>query len=167
MNSTKMFCGKIFDFFTTDKRSAILWVFVRVYVGYEWLIAGWHKLGVPVWTGDQAGVAVSGFLNGSLAKMAGEHPDVSVWYGWLINHVFLPNATALSYIVTYGEIIIGITLIIGLWTRLSAFFGIFMNFNYLFAGTVSSNPWLLLLQLLIIGSHKTAGWIGVDRYIKK
>jgi thiosulfate dehydrogenase [quinone] large subunit len=40
-----------------------------------------------------------------------------------------------------------------------------MNLNYLFAGTVSINPLLGVLQLFIILAWRTAGWIGLDRWL--
>lgn len=154
------------SFLFADTRFAWFWVFVRVYVGYEWLSAGIGKLGADAWTGTQAGGGVSGFLLGSLGKTGGAHPDVSMWYAWFINHVALPHAVIFSYLVTYGEIIVGIALILGLFTGLAAGAGAFMNFNYLFAGTVSINPWLLLLELLLIAGWKTAGYIGLDRFVQ-
>src|SRR3989338_3587077 len=154
--------SKLASFLFADTRFAWFWVFVRVYVGYEWLSAGWGKLGADAWTGAHAGGGVTGFLTGALGKTGGAHPDVTMWYAWFINHIFLPNAVFFSYLVTYGEIIVGIALILGLLTGLSAGLGAFMNFNYLFAGTVSMNPVLLLLELLLIASFRVSGYIGLD-----
>ncbi|MDQ1281944.1 MAG: thiosulfate dehydrogenase (quinone) large subunit, partial [Patescibacteria group bacterium] len=88
-------------------------------------------------------------------------------YAWLINHVFIPGAPLLSYLVVFGEIIVGIALILGLCTKKAAKIGAFMNINFLFAGTVSLNPFLLVLQLFLIKGSKVAGWIGMDRFMKK
>lgn len=175
MNSTKMFCKKVYDFFTTDKRSAILWLVLRVYVGYEWFMAGWEKLVTKdwawntAWAGLDAGAPVKGFLMGALAKASAPvlHHDVSSWYAWFIEHIALPNSMILANIVTFGEILVGLGLILGLFTTAAATFGAVMNFNYLFAGTVSTNPWLLLLQILLICGRKVSGWIGLDRYRKQ
>ncbi|GGM19409.1 hypothetical protein [Deinococcus aerophilus] len=61
-----------------DTRLVPLWTLLRLYVGYEWLLAGWGKVTNPagVWVGEQAGTAVSGFLTGALTKTGGAHPDV-------------------------------------------------------------------------------------------
>lgn len=152
-------------FLFANTRMAWLWLIIRLYVGWQWLAAGWEKLGNPVWTGSHAGTAVSGFLNGALQKTGGTHPDVSGWYAAFINHFALPHAAGFSYLVTYGEIIIGVLLILGLFTGIAAFFGTFMNLNYLFAGTVSINPLLLLLQLFLILAWRVAGWYGLDKYV--
>jgi len=156
---------KISRFVFGNTGFSFVWFIVRLYVGYEWLIAGWEKIKNPVWVGSKAGIAVKGFLMGALAKAAGEHPDVSSWYANFIQHFAIPHAVFFSYAVSYGELLVGIALILGLFTGIAAFFGTFMNLNYLFAGTVSTNPLLLLLQLFLILAWRTAGWIGLDSYV--
>src|SRR3989344_4121830 len=89
-------------FLFSDTRIAYFWLVVRLYVGYEWLMAGWNKLGNPAWTGDNAGAAVKGFLTGALAKTGGAHPDVSSWYASFIENVAMPNTSIFSYLVVYG-----------------------------------------------------------------
>lgn len=154
-------------FLFADTRASWLWLVVRLYVGYEWFMAGWGKLSNPAWVGENAGSAIKGFLSGALGKMAGDHPDVSSWYGYFIQNFALSHPAFLSYLVVYGEIAVGAALILGLFTGIAAFFGIFMNFNYLFAGTVSVNPTLLLLEIFLILAWRNAGWIGLDRYALK
>lgn len=148
-----------------DTRLAALWLIVRLYVGWQWLEAGWAKVHNPVWVGDKAGVAVSGFLNGALSKASGPHPDVQGWYAAFVQNFALPHAAGFSYLVAYGELLVGIALILGIFTGIAAFFGSFMNMNYLLAGTVSTNPILFLLELFLILAWRVAGWYGVDRYL--
>lgn len=148
----------------SNTNMAWLWLVIRLYVGYQWLIAGLEKVISPAWTGSSAGSAVKGFLMGSIAKSTGDHPAVSGWYADFIQAVALPHAQVFSYLVAYGELAVGIALIIGLFTGIAAFFGTFMNLNYLLAGTVSTNPVLLLLQLFIILAWRIAGWHGLDRW---
>lgn len=151
----------------TSTKFSWLWLIVRVYVGWQWLYAGYEKLINPVWIGEKAGVAMTGFVNGALAKTVGEHPDVSGWYAWFLQHAVLPHANIWSHAITYGEILVGLGLIFGAMTFLAAFFGAFMNINYLFAGTVSVNPQLLVLAILLMLARKIAGMIGLDYYIEK
>jgi thiosulfate dehydrogenase [quinone] large subunit len=153
------------QFLFADTRFAWFWLIVRLYVGCQWFSAGWEKLGNPVWTGSQAGVGITGFLKGAVQKSAGAHPDVSGWYAAFIQNVALPHAVLFSYLVTYGEIAVGVALILCLFTGIAAFFGSFMNLNYLFAGTVSINPLLAVLQLFLILAWRNAGWWGLDRYL--
>jgi len=149
----------------SDTRLAWFWLLVRLYVGYEWFMAGWEKLGNPAWTGPQAGAAVKGFLMGALAKTAGAHPDVSGWYASFLQNTALPHVVFFSHLVTYGEIVVGAALILGIFTGIAAFFGTFMNLNYLFAGTVSINPLLALLGLFLILAWRVAGWYGLDQWV--
>ena len=46
-----------------------------------------------------------------------------------------------------------------------AFFGALMNMSFLMAGTVSTNPVLFFLGILMILAWKNAGYLGVDRYL--
>lgn len=163
----KKFCKNLKSFFVENKNSAIIWLPVRLYVGYEWFMAGYEKLISHAWLGSNAGNIIKGFLTGALAKTGGDHPDVMQWYAWLINHVFIPGAPVLSYLVVFGELLVGAALILGLCTKKAAKWGAFMNINYLLAGTVSSNAFLLVLELFLIKSSKVSGWIGVDRFMKK
>jgi thiosulfate dehydrogenase [quinone] large subunit len=73
--------------------------------------------------------------------------------------------TWFAKLVTAGEILIGIGLILGIFTGIAAFFGGFMNWNFMMAGTASTNPVLFTISILLILAWKTAGWIGLDRWI--
>jgi len=152
-------------FLFADTRLAWLWVILRIYVGWIWLEAGWTKVMSPAWVGSKAGIAVAGFVHGALAKTTGAHPDVSGWYAVWLKDVVLPNASIFSHVVAYGEVLVGVGLILGAFTGIAAFFGAFMNMSYLFAGTVSVNPIMVLIQLFLILAWRVAGWWGLDRFI--
>jgi thiosulfate dehydrogenase [quinone] large subunit len=148
-----------------DVRLAWIWLVLRVYVGWEWFHAGWGKLHNPAWTGSKAGTAITGFVSGALQKTAGEHPDVQGWYAWFLQHVVLQHAGVWSYLVSWGETLVGIALILGIFTGIAAFIGSFLNVNYLLAGAVSTNPILFVFATWLVLAWKTAGWIGLDRWI--
>ncbi len=148
-----------------DTRMAWLWLVVRLYVGWQWLSAGFEKVQSAAWVGNSAGSALKGFLAGSLQKASGAHPDVQGWYASFLQGVIMPHAAFFSHIVAYGELLVGVALIIGVLTGIAAFFGVFMNMNYLFAGTVSINPLLLLCGLFLILAWRIAGWYGADRFL--
>ncbi len=69
------------------------------------------------------------------------------------------------YLVTFGEVLIGLGLIFGVLTGIAAFFGVFMNLNFLLSGAVSINPIIGTLALLLVLSWRVAGYYGVDRYL--
>ena len=150
-------------FLFNSTRSAALWLIIRLYVGYEWLTAGWKKVTADVWTGDNAGAAIQGFVKGALAKAEGGK-DVTGWYATFLEDVVLPNAKVFSYMVAFGEVLVGLGLILGLLTGIAAFFGSLMNVSFLFAGTLSSNPILFILATWLVLAWKVAGWYGLDRW---
>ncbi|MEI8337665.1 MAG: TQO small subunit DoxD [bacterium] len=141
------------------------WLIVRLYVGYEWAMAGWEKVISPAWVGTNAGGAITGFLNNALTKSIGLHPDVHGWYAVFLQNVILSNPALWSNIIAWGELAVGIALIVGAFSGVAAFFGLFMNLNYLLAGTVSTNPILFTLSIGLILAWKVAGYIGLDRFI--
>ncbi|MGO4375125.1 Crp/Fnr family transcriptional regulator, partial [Paenibacillus sp. MCAF20] len=54
---------------------------------------------------------------------------------------------------------------LGALTAAAAFFGLLMNFMFVFAGTVSTNPWLMLLGMLVVVAGTNGGRYGLDRYV--
>lgn len=151
-------------FLFSNTKISWLWLVIRIYVGWEWLVAGWGKIHNPAWIGADSGSALTGFINGALAKTAGAHPDVQGWYAAFLQNAVLPNASVWAHFVAFGEFAVGLALILGLLTGIAAFFGLFMNLNFLLAGTVSINPILFTLSIAIILAWKVAGFIGLDRY---
>jgi thiosulfate dehydrogenase [quinone] large subunit len=148
-----------------DVRWAWLWLILRLYLGWEWLSAGWEKWHSPAWTGSKAGTAITGFVNGALQQTSGAHPNVQGWYAWFLQHLVLLAPAVWGYLISTGELLVGIALIIGLFTGIAAFFGSFMNINYLLAGTVSTNPILFAIATWLVLAWKTAGWLGLDRWV--
>ncbi len=152
-------------FLFADTRMAWFWLIVRLYAGYLWLTEGWDKLHSAVWTGPKAGVALTGFVTGAMTKTGGVHPDVSGWYASFLQHVVLPHTAAWSYAVAGGEFLVGLGLILGLFTGIAAFFGGLMNATYLLAGTVSVNPTFFILATWLVLAWRIAGYYGLDRWV--
>jgi thiosulfate dehydrogenase [quinone] large subunit len=96
-------------------------VILRVYLGVIFLLAAWPKL-----RGD-----FTPHLVGFLEKVALEqgHP----FYQGFVQRVVLPNASLVATLVTWGELLVGLTLVLGLLTRLSATVALLLMVNYLFA----------------------------------
>ena len=148
-----------------DVRLSWIWLIIRVYTGYEWVTAGWEKVTSPVWVGAQAGTALAGFINGALKLTGGDHPSVQSWYAFFLKNFVLPATPLWSTIVAFGELFVGIALILGIFTGIAAFFGGFMNVNYLMAGAVSTNPFLFVFATWLVLAWKTAGWLGLDHWV--
>lgn len=156
--------GPISRFLFRDTRMAWFWLIVRVFVGYQWIEAGISKIVGGGWVGTNSGQALAGFVNGAIAKTSGAHPDVQVWYGSFLQFAVSSHPALWAHMIAYGEVLVGIALILGLFTGIAAFFGFFMNFNFLMAGAISINPILIVLQIALMLAWKTAGYLGLDRY---
>ena len=118
---------RLSKFLFSDTHFAWVWLPLRVWLGWTWLGAGWGKFNNSAWIGEKAGTAITGYFKGILADAASARPDVTSWYADIIQNFALPNATVFSYLITFGEIAVGLGLILGAFTGIAAFFGTFMS----------------------------------------
>ena len=149
----------------SDTRFALLWLPVRLYVGYAWLDAGLHKAQDPAWT--QTGEAIKAFWTRAVAIPATGKPAITYdWYRSFLQSLLESNAHPwFGPLIAYGETLIGIALVLGALTGIAAAAGAFMNLNFMLAGTASTNPVLLLLAFLLLLAWKTAGYLGLDFFL--
>jgi thiosulfate dehydrogenase [quinone] large subunit len=143
-----------------SKISAGILTVLRIYLGYTWLTAGFHKL-----TG---GFDASGFLKGVIANPV-KGPDGSAVYGTYVAFLkdfALPNSHIFNTIIPVGEFLVGLGLILGCLTTVAMFFGLVMNFSYLMAGAISTNPIDILLGVIILFAGYNAGKFGLDNWVK-
>jgi thiosulfate dehydrogenase (quinone) large subunit len=154
----------IAKFFLGSSGAAALWFVVRMNVGAQWLLAGWEKVQEPAAWGTN-GVAMKGFVAGALAKAGGAHPAVQGWYANFLQNVVQPNAGLWSFLITWGEVAVGLGVLLGALTGIAAGFGVLMNLNYLLAGTVSINPVLGTFGLFLVFAWRVAGFYGLDRFL--
>ncbi|MCM3569356.1 DoxX family protein [Neobacillus mesonae] len=145
------------QFLRKNQMAAGVLAIIRIYIGYQFLHAGFEKL-----TGG--GFDASGFLKGAIAGAAGEHPAVQGWWAAFLEHIALPNAELFSFLVQWGEVLVGIALILGLFTNFATLMGLVMNFSFLFSGTVSTNGQMILLAFFVLVAGANAGKFGLDRY---
>ena len=144
---------------------AWLWLIARLYVGYTWLTSGWGKFGNPAWM--ETGTALKGFWERAvLVPEAPARPAIAFdWYRTFIQALLDGGQYVwFAKLITFGELLIGAALILGVFTGIAAFFGGFMNWNFMMAGTSSINPVLFTLSVLLVLAWKTAGWWGLDRW---
>lgn len=151
------------EYFKGAKGSWI-WLAIRLYVGYQWATAGWGKL-----TGAKPFDATA-FLKGAAAKAVatgGAKPVVQAWWGDFLNSFAIPNARLFNIMIPWGELLVGLALILGFATIFAAVMGMVMNFSFLLSGTVSSNPNYLILEFILVAlGGACAGYIGVDYWFR-
>jgi thiosulfate dehydrogenase [quinone] large subunit len=152
-------------FLFSDVRSAALWLPIRLFVGWEWLEAGWHKFQDPKWmtTGD----ALKGFWTNAVRVPETGRPPITYewWRSFIQGLLDIQAYTWFAKLITLGEIAVGLGLITGTLVGIAAFSGALMNMSFLLSGSTSSNPILFLLAMFLVLAWKVAGWIGLDRWL--
>ena len=150
-------------FFLGSGSSAPMWFVLRMDVGATWISSGLEKITSPAW--GTSGTAMKGFVSGALKQSSGSNPGVQGWYAWFLQHVVLNAPGFFSFLITWGEFLVGVGILLGVLTGIAAVFGVLMNFNYMLAGTVSINPILGMFGIFLILSWRVCGWIGGDRWL--
>jgi thiosulfate dehydrogenase [quinone] large subunit len=147
------------NFLRENKISAAILTIIRLYLGYSWFTAGFHKL-----TG---GFDASGFLKGATANPV-KGPDGNMVYAWYVDFLkdfALPNIDVFNTIVPWGETLIGLGLLLGCVTTAAMFCGLLMNVSFCVAGTGAHNPTDIFLGFIILTAGYNAGRIGLDRWV--
>jgi thiosulfate dehydrogenase [quinone] large subunit len=153
-------------FLRHGREAAPLYLGLRFFLAYEWIDAGWHKVTDPAWTGTgqalQAYWQRAAALPAPPARPAITYPGYrsfiqymldNGWYSWFAD------------VIAYGEVAIGLGFLFGGLVGFAAFFALLMNFSFIFAGSTSSNPMLILLETVLLLGWRVAGWWGVDRFL--
>jgi uncharacterized membrane protein YphA (DoxX/SURF4 family) len=125
------------------KERTYLWYIsvLRIYVGYYLFFQGIRKYQRNFPKGDWIGRQI-----GDIASL-----DLYPWYkNFLLDYV-VPHSELFGYLVMIGEIAVGACLLLGLFTRVNAFIGLFMLINYyLGPGTARGGAMLAQQQTFIL-----------------
>ncbi|UXH46003.1 DoxX family protein [Rossellomorea vietnamensis] len=140
-----------------NQKVSAVWTVLRIWLGVQWLEAGWHKV--------NDGFDASGFLQGALANATGDHPAVQGWYAEFLKGFALPNVELFNVLIPWGEMLVGVGLIVGFMTLPALLAGAFMNLNFLLAGTVSTNPILYTAAIILLFTGRGAYYWGADHWM--
>jgi len=156
------------DWLYRSSAASVIWLVVRVVLGYWWLNAGYQKIWgserAAFWFGGGAGVkgfATAGITGSTTGKGGASY---GWWAGFLHNFV-LPNASWIAKVIAISEVAIGIALILGLLTGLAAIGALLLNLIYMFTGSAGVNPAYAILAVLLILAWRNAGSLGLDRFV--
>lgn len=136
---------------------------IRLYLGFNWAKDGFEKLTGPK-PFDASGLIMGAIKNPVTAPGGAKAFPL---YDWFLT-TFTNNGhstAAFSFLVSWGELLVGLGLIFGTLTLAAAFFALVMNFSYLGAGVVSVNPTYIILGGLLLISGFNSGKIGLDRWV--
>ena len=154
-------------FLFSNTKAGLFWLPIRLFVGFSWLEAGYHKFSGKGWL--DGGTALQGYWQHAVAVPAAGEGSPAITYDWyrtFVQTLLDNNAyTWFAPLITFGELAVGIGLLVGCLTGIAAFFGALMNMSFLLAGSASVNPVLFTLAIGLILAWKVAGYYGVDRYL--
>ncbi len=152
-------------FLFNNTRAGLFWLPVRLFLGFSWLEAGWHKATGPGWL--DGGAALGGFWKAAVAIPDEGRPAITYeWYRGFLQLLLDNGAQSwFAWLITFGEIAVGLGLIFGCLTGFAAFFGALLNMSFLLAGSASTNPVMFTLAIGVILAWKVAGYYGIDRYL--
>jgi thiosulfate dehydrogenase (quinone) large subunit len=159
-------------FLFSNTRSGLLWLPIRLFVGFSFLEAGLHKLfpaGKAIGAGWlDGGTSLLGYWTNAVAvpEPPGHAAITFEWYRDFLNLLIANDAQVwFAWLIVFGELAIGLGLIFGALTGFAAFFGALMNMSFLLAGSASTNPVLFALGIGLILAWRVAGYYGLDRYL--
>ncbi|MBD8067395.1 DoxX family protein [Bacillus sp. PS06] len=148
-------------FIRENRIAAGILTVIRLYLGWSWMTGGWGKL-------TAGGFDASGFLNAAVTNPVADKATGAALYPTytaFIEGLALPNVGMINFLIPWGEFLVGVGLLLGCLTTAAMFFGLLMNFMFMFAGTVSTNPLMILLGVIILAAGANAGKFGADYYV--
>jgi thiosulfate dehydrogenase [quinone] large subunit len=154
-----------------NTRAGLFWLPIRLFVGFEWLSSGLGKLypaGKPMGSGwlDGGASLLAYWQNAVRIPDTGRPPISFEWYRGVLEFMIANQFhTWFSYLIVFGELAVGVGLLVGALVGIAAFFGATLNMSFLLAGSASTNPILFTAAIGLILAWRVAGWYGLDRYL--
>nr|WP_093727378.1 DoxX family protein [Terribacillus halophilus] len=139
-----------------SKGAAVVFFVIRLYLGYTFLSAGLGKL-------MSGNFDASGFVQGAMARS--EAGVIQGWWGDFLENIVLPNAGVFSFLVMWGETLVGLALLLGAFTGFAALMGILMNISFLLSGAFTQNLIMIILAIVLLVGGANAGRFGIDNWI--
>jgi thiosulfate dehydrogenase [quinone] large subunit len=149
----------------SNTRAGLFWLPIRIFLGFEWMLAGWEKLTGHGWI--DGGSALLGYWKSVVAIPPTGRPAISFdWYRSFLQVLIDHDAQGwFAWLITIGELAVGIAILVGALVGIAAFFGATMNMSYMLAGSASTNPVLFAMAVGLILAWRVAGYYGLDRYL--
>jgi thiosulfate dehydrogenase [quinone] large subunit len=150
-----------------------LWIAVlRVVVGAWFLKAAWTKISVAWLGGAIPYPAVSprfiGFHPKRVAEFAAGNPFG--WYKEFLEQTVLPTSAVFATLQAYGEVAVGLGLVLGFLVGLTAFVGLFLSLNFALAtqwmsfGQQGFHVLLVTSMIVFLAARAGRVW-GIDGFL--
>lgn len=81
-----------------------------------------------------------------------------------MHNFVIPNPSWIAKLVSLGEVLIGIGLIVGLFTGAAAFAALLLNATYMFSGSAGVNPAYAILGVFLVLAWRNAGRIRISSH---
>jgi uncharacterized membrane protein YphA (DoxX/SURF4 family) len=147
----------------THEVSVLYLLPLRLSVGAALLVAGAGKISTGRWGAGYA-TQLSEFVSANI-------PNAFDFYRPFLESLVLPNAARFAVLLAWSELLIGLSIFLGLFTRFGAALGIILVLNYTFAigrGVWMPGPETLLIWALFTLMICSAGrGIGVDGVLRR
>lgn len=152
-------------FLFSDTRMSAVWTVVRVLIGLSWLQSGWGKLNNPAWM--ETGEALQRYWTNAIQIPEQGRPPISFdWYRAFIEGLLDSGSYVwFAKLIAIGEVLVGVGLILGAFVGIAAFFAALMNWNFIMAGSASTNGLMLVGAIVLILAWKNAGYFGADYFL--
>ncbi|HHE31286.1 MAG TPA: DoxX family membrane protein [Chlorobaculum parvum] len=93
--------------------------------------------------------------------------SVAAFQASYLAHFAIPMVIPIGWIVTIGELIIGVALLLGVTTRINAAFGLFMLLNFAAGGYYNETIPPLIIMSVLFMVLPTGQWLGLDRSLHR
>jgi thiosulfate dehydrogenase [quinone] large subunit len=107
---------------------------------------------------------LKGFWTSAVAIPQNGHAPIAFdWYRSFLQALLDAGAyTWFAKLIACGEFLINLGLIVGAAVGVTAFFGAFVNWNFMMAGSASINPMLFVIEIGLLLAWRVSGQVGVD-----
>ena len=123
--------------------------FLRIFTGYYFFNSAIERMQGSFLVEPRLAGMINGWLGSSPA------PD---WYIGLMEALVIPNWQLFAYLLTYCEIIVGVSFIIGFCVRPIALLGVFLCVNYIYGLGLDFS-----INQVFIAIFITLAWMGGGR----
>ncbi|NTW51367.1 MAG: DoxX family membrane protein [Chlorobiaceae bacterium] len=136
-----------------------LYTSLFIYGVYHKVVKGW------MWSDIMKGHFLKRFHELQAAALPGGSFDaqVAMFQASYLEHFAIPLVMPIAWIVTIGELFVGVAMLLGLTTRINAAFGLFLLLNFAAGGyyNITIPPLVTMSVLFIV--LPTGHWLGLDR----